>query len=221
MFKKQNLPPSKAHMEWKLHAWQKQRKFRGWKVGPNWGFITHWSPFTKPCREHISEGKLTCVCSISEYANDWTGYVPVIDERGERLVFTYGRDSEERVSAIPFGAEVCVSKENYKAAPIRIVQDNEIFLPCPWISAMKHQEDIRPFLLRLWKDEELKKLFGDQPELIPLPESYTVTETGNKPTKLTLQKLGEIYERRGKACPIEVVTPPSKNGVHKTDKPKE
>ena len=145
-------PPAKGgHLRWGILKPGWGKKYKGWKAGPNWGFKTHHAPRSKPCVAKITAGALSCRWCSPEYPDGFTGYLPIINDEGQKLVLLYGRDFEDIISDIPFGAEIQISKGGYQSAPVIVVQKEWCGHPCPWLGRLKCQHDIRPFLLQLWK----------------------------------------------------------------------
>lgn len=199
-------PPKKGeHLRWEiLHpGWGK--KYRGWKVGPNWGFESHHVGVSKPCLDKITQGAMKCRWCGPDYSLGFTGYLPLILENGQKSIVLYGKDFEDIVSEIPFNAEIQILKGNCKTAPVIISQKEWCGHGCPWIGRLKVQHDIRPKLLELWKIQELKDYFGMEPAVIPIPRCDSGEKSeGDKPHPM-LGKLAERFRQ------VE----PSKNGTGK------
>ena len=177
-------PPAKGgHLRWGILKPGWGKKYKGWKAGPNWGFKTHHAPRSKPCVAKITAGALPCRWCSPEYPDGFTGYLPIINDEGQKLVLLYGRDFEDIISDIPFGAEIQISKGGYQSAPVIVVQKEWCGHPCPWLGRLKCQHDIRPFLLQLWKNDELKKYFGMEPAKIPVPQCHAGVTPESAPVK--------------------------------------
>lgn len=200
----QKPPRTQEYLRWTILKLGFNKKTRGWKAGPNLGFVTHCTPFSKPCKSEITNGNLPCKWCDPQFPTSFTGYCPFIDESGDKIVGLYGRDSEDVISEIPFGAEIQIRKGASKNAPYKYVTREWCGHPCPWLGKLKVQHDIGPFLLQLWKDDELKQYFGMAPECVPVPAKVKKPERERLPDK----PLATLLAQRAK------LVSPSTNGVH-------
>ena len=204
MFEGQKPAKKDEHLRWTVMKLGWGKKIRGWKAGPNLGIICHFVPTSKPCVKVMTAGGLECRFCDTEFAKGFTGYLPFIDEVGQKTIGLYGADFEEIISEIPYGAEITVRKGDYKAAPIIYTQKEWCGHPCPWLGRLKVQHDIRPFLMQLWKNQELKEYYGMLPEKIPVPVTPKPADKKVIPDHPFAGKLAERFRQ------VE----PSTNGKH-------
>jgi hypothetical protein len=203
----QKPPRAQEYLRWTILRLGFNKRIRGWKAGPNLGFATHCTPFSKPCKDKLTNGGLSCKWCGPEFPLSFTGYCPLIDESGEKLVGLYGRDSEDLISEIQFGAEIEVRKGPSKNSPYKYSHRGWCGHPCPWLGRLKVQHDIGPFLLQLWKDDELKAYFGMTPQGVPVPP----TKKPEEREKLPAKTLAQMFSHRTKQVA------PLSNGVHHDD----
>jgi hypothetical protein len=193
MFESQR-PDSKAeHLRWRTLRLELGRSVRGWKCGPSVGVKCHFAPYSKPCKKVMTAGVLTCQYCEARMVQGFTGYLPMIDECGQKVVAIYGKDFSESVAMIVYGSPIRVTKGKFKSAPVVIREDQWTTIPCPWLKALRVEHDIRPWLLQLWKDADLTAFYGTAPEPIPVPVSDRPLSPTKKDRHPMLGKLGERF----------------------------
>lgn len=161
-------PPSRGDKpHYCFEKLRKGSKVKGWLCGPYFGCRTHYLGASKPCRSAMTNGQLSCICSVKPMKEEWTGYVPFFDVMGRQCVVAFGRDMERSVSSITYGAPILILKAGWDKAPTVIRSEEWSETPCPYLGALKIPHDIRRWLLILWKDPELEAALGA--DLGPIP----------------------------------------------------
>lgn len=136
----------------------------GWLCGPVVGVETHWLGRTQPCRHALTGGRMRCYCQTSNLAKEWKGYVPLLDENGVQAFAIVGERFCELAFSIPMFAPVSVSRLRSAGSPVCVKQSAWTDSPPPHDAGSRKPRDIRPWLLKLWKDDELTKWFEAHPE---------------------------------------------------------
>lgn len=174
LFEHQRPNMTGEHLRWNIEQPEQGGKLQGWICGPQVGLCTHHAGVTKPCKSKLTGGKLSCQWCQPAFGESYNTHLPWIDEHGQKNVTIFGREMENYLATLSFGSAIVISKKKYKAAKILVTSKEWSSRPCPWLSRMSGQSDIRPFLLMMWKDSELIKFFGLEPDHIPLPSTGTV-----------------------------------------------
>lgn len=220
MFNSKEPREAVTHLDWQICKLDLKESIKGWKSGPHVGVYTHWVGRTVPCASKLTDGVLPCrLCSPSSEPG-WTGYLPIRGFHGEKEIVMFGRREKDQVSKIPYASPIVCMKGRTPKSPIKISIKHFSEWNCPFLGRLRCQDDIRPFLLKLWKDVELATHFGLEPEKIPVPE----TEHANTPEAGAAHpswgKMGDMFQQK-----VEEVTPeelvnrlPSTNGKHKAKK---
>jgi len=130
-----------------------------WIAGVLVGVETHWMGRTQPCRFYITGGRMKCYCSTSKLGTEWKGYVPLFDENGVQCFAIVGERYAEVASSIPLFSPVTVSRLKSAGAPVCVKQSTWTDSPPPSRGEQLRPKDIRPWLLKLWKDEALIEWF--------------------------------------------------------------
>lgn len=140
------------------------KEVNAWLVGPLVGVETHWLGRTQPCRRYITDGLLECYCQRSKLASEWKGYVPLLDENGVQCFAVIGVRYEEMCSKLPLFKPVTVARLRRAGSPVMVKASDWTDRDAPTPTGKQVSRDIRPMLLKLWKDEELLKWFDDHPD---------------------------------------------------------
>ncbi len=139
------------------------KQWLGWRAGPTVGVESHWQFGCRVCRGDLTDGALACpMCTALEWRPGTTrptrfrAYMPLWDEAGVRTVAiiseTYFRLSEE---VKPAGRCV-VTKILSRGCPLRVDPRPDMDRPGFLSGAERQPQDLRPWLLRVWKDAELE-----------------------------------------------------------------
>jgi hypothetical protein len=214
MFDSQEPDFKADHLRWTTLKLFPGKKIRGWKGGPPNGFKTHHVGTSKPCKDKISKGSLECNYCAGKLRLGFTGYMPFISEDGDRLVVVYGRDFHTRAKEIPFGSPILVKKANSKNGVVSVTISDWSVQPCPWLVNKKKQHDIRPWLLQLWGEEDLKKYFGMEPEDIVIVQNDDDMSPQLRNRLADIPSLSQTFKEVCEKTDLNVPVP-SKNGTHK------
>jgi len=168
------------------------KAWHGWLAGPVWGGPTHYMDRTRGCRSALTNGALKCWCDEVELETRWRGYAPLWDADGVRWVAILGERFGRSAMELKHGEPVAVQKLAVRGSPIRVCSIKPTTTPPRLSKADQKPQDIRRWLLRIWKDEELEQWVSDHPEEggdINHPVPFT------RPDVHLVNRLDEIKER--------------------------
>lgn len=141
------------------------KEIKAWLIGPLVGVETHWLGRTQPCRRYITGGLMKCYCQTSKLVSEWKGYVPLLDENEVQCFAVIGSRYEEQAIKIDLFKPVIVTRLKRAGAPVMVKPSDWTDREAPTANGKHVPLDLRPWLLKLWKDEELTKWFADHPEV--------------------------------------------------------
>lgn len=116
---------------------------------------THYVNQTRPCRAKMSHAKLVCPFCETHQEVTWRGYVPLYDRDFVRRFVLISLDYLEAAELVELHQQVkCVRGKNKRDA---VIVRGEQWTPTalPVTQERRDPQDIWPFLLRMWKDQEL------------------------------------------------------------------
>jgi RNA polymerase subunit RPABC4/transcription elongation factor Spt4 len=140
------------------------KEVNAWLVGLMVGVETHWLGRTQPCRRYITGGLMKCYCQTSKLASEWKGYVPLLDENEVQCFAIIGSRYEEQANKINLFKPVVVTRLKRAGSPVMVKESAWTDREAPTANGKQVALDIRPWLLKLWKDEELTNWFAAHPE---------------------------------------------------------
>jgi hypothetical protein len=111
----------------------------------------------------MTGGALACVCDAQEVSTVWRGYVPLWDEFGIRCVALIGHRYFDLAANVGHLEPVKVTKTKRQGCPIRVEARGWTSIKPPVSANDAKPQDIRPWLLRLWRDAALEKWLKDNP----------------------------------------------------------
>lgn len=142
---------------WNWVKLEKGKDFRCYSAGPYVGVIVHWGEGSKPCRAEMTKGALKCYLCSMEAKKIWRAYVPLWDDAGQRRVVLVGFNFAHLLDDIGYLDAVKVTKTSLHGSPIRVEKFNWTTTPPALNDGDKRPQDLKPWLLRMWKDAELEK----------------------------------------------------------------
>jgi hypothetical protein len=158
---------------WDWLALALDRPFRAWLAGPIVGVEVHYAHGSRACRRSITDGGMPCAFCESQMPTTWRGYVPLWDESGIRCVTLIGARYLPLAQTIPLLAPVHVTRTKRQGCPIKVEAHDWTTAFPPVTEAEKGSQDLRAWLLRLWKDKELAKWIAAHPDTQPAPVELT------------------------------------------------
>ena len=220
MFNSKDPREVKSVLDWQICKLDLKESVKGWKSGPHVGVFTHWIGRTVPCSSKLTDGVLPCRLCSPDSEQSWTGYLPIRGLHGEKDIVMFGRREKDGVARIPYASPIVCMKGRTPKSPIKISIKHFAEWNCPFLGRVRSQDDIRPFLLKLWKDRELIEYFGLEAEVIPVPENETLHDPAPGEANPMFGKMAQGFTKI-----IEEVEPhdvvnriPSKNGKHRSKK---
>jgi hypothetical protein len=144
------------------------RCWRGWLAGPPIWLQCHHLNATRPCKSALTDGALRCPLSHKQFFPRWRAYVPLWDESGTRCFTVVSDRYEEQLDRIVHLSPVLVGKQAAKGQPIKVWDHAWTKGPPPITKGETRPQDLRPYLLVLWNDPELKAWASDS-GIGPLP----------------------------------------------------
>jgi len=193
------------------------KSWKGWLAGPMVGVPSHFEGGTVGCRKALSKGDLKCGCDVKEMETRWRGYAPLWDKDGLRWVIIIGERFGELGMRLKTGQQVRVTKTTGRGCPIKL-EEHVWTTELPQLSqADKLPQDLRPWMGRIWDDEELEQWFYDHrhqaPDLLnPIPFTKADTTTPVVVAKLKDRFVLKANEKDGKLPPT---LGEAMNGIHK------
>lgn len=134
----------------------------GWRAGPTLGVETHHQFGSRACRGDLTEGALRCpMCEALDWKpgtprpTRFRGYVPLWDECGVRHVCIISDSYYPRSEEVKLHERCKVTKLLDRGCPLRVDPTSEARLPGLLTAAEREPQDLGPWCLRVWKDEEL------------------------------------------------------------------
>lgn len=217
------------HLKWTRERVECGKTVRGWIAGKVYGCEGHFAPAFKPCHAVISAGKLACPwCSIPQFAAlRYQGYLPMYNERLDKIVLCINLDNTVRCDAIDHLKPIVVGKGKNVTSPLVVNATEWTTIPPSGPKVRKVSQDITPWLfLVLWKQEGLQA-YGevDTRSSSVVPDAPSVHTLSVEPKEGKEYTPAQIKELRAKgfdtlADRIEgVVREPHANGNGK-HKPK-
>lgn len=146
----------------------------GWLAGPVIGVETHWMGRTQPCRRYITGGRMKCYCSTNALGTEWKGYVPLWDANGVQAFAVIGERFADLAYSIPHFSPVSVTRLKSAGSPVCVKQSDWTDSPPPSRGDVLKPKDIRPWLLKLWKDETLIEWLNAHPEVMAEAKPVTL-----------------------------------------------
>lgn len=143
------------------------KPFRAWLAGPIVGVEVHYAHGSRACRRCITDGGMKCAFCESQIPTTWRGYVPLWDEQGIKCVTLIGQRYLPLAQEIPHLSPVLVTKTKRQGCPIRVEASGWSSGKPPITGPEMGAQDLRPWLLRLWKDKELADWLKDHPDTLP------------------------------------------------------
>lgn len=127
----------------------------GFLAGHPFGAHVHFlQRYSKPCRARMSKGALPCaLCSIGQ--PEWRGYVPWFSAEYRRCFTLIPAELLDAVREIEPYSQVKITREKPKKSPA--IFRAQLWRTTPFPDHLRERDPVHllPFLLRLWKDEEL------------------------------------------------------------------
>lgn len=172
------------------------KEVKAWLIGPCVGVETHWLGRTQPCRRYVTGGRLACYCEKAKLAKEWKGYVPLLDENGVQCIGIIGRRYEPVVSKIQLFKPVVLTRLKRAGCPVMVKASDWTDADAPTEGVKQHARDLKPWLLRLWKDKELIDWLNAHTEESKAFRSETLVPDEHNPTL-------EVLARRQRMRPAK------------------
>lgn len=151
------------------------KTWQGWVAGPHVGIEGHWSDSkpkgTKACRSELTGGALKCPYCHDRFPPVWKAYVPLWSQAGIRMVAVVGERYAHLLEQLKLHQQVVVSKQRLRGAPIMVEPMQWGVGRPPLAFGDAKPQDLKPWLLRVWGDEELERWIRDNPVSDELPET--------------------------------------------------
>lgn len=187
----------------------------GWLVGPIIGLQTHYLNSTRPCREDVTRGRMNCYCKRMKLESVWKGYVPLIDRDGVHCFVQICDTYAELAYKVRVFSPVKVTRMTHRGSPYAVKEDD-------WTDAdprsrfdFKRPFDVRPWLLKLWGDDELTKWLAEHPEVTDQEQQPGELERRVGPMlKAAARKVESVPDVASDAFAEVLARSVSKNGKH-------
>lgn len=196
MFESSKPNRKQSHLQWTYLKCQPKHKSRCWVCGPLIGVETHYVNRSVPCRKSLTGGIISCKYDHEIFKTKWIGYLPTFSETGKREVVGLGVDSEELASALCYGQPIAITKAHWKEAPLQIVNTQWTSIACPFLGDKREAQDIRPWLLQLWADEELVGHFGMIPKKVIMAGSNQTKKQSREEPEKELELAQQLLRKR-------------------------
>jgi hypothetical protein len=132
-------------------------KDSGYKAGELYGCYTHRTFAAQPCVADITNGALQCPLCAANVNCEWRGYVPIWDRDFTLRHVLIGEAYFESVDAIPFHAQVTLSRAKNPISPLVIREEPSTFRALPNKSPWNCEVCMMAVCLTLWKNDALTK----------------------------------------------------------------
>lgn len=208
-------PPNRSNQvpTWNWVKLPKGKSCRGWLAGPIVGVMCHHFGGTRACAAMLTGGKVACGHDHDRFPPEWKGYVPFWSEEGVRSFVVIMDAWYDLAAKVPHLGELLVTKTEFHGSPIRVNSREWAAKEPPITAHEKRPQDIRPYLLRLWKNPDLKAHFAKHP-FPKQEEPGAMTRAAFVRAEVT----EEVLKRTGKRDNVEpvgqVLDKILKNGKH-------
>lgn len=204
----------KSVKRWEYHEVPNGSSVCGWLAGKVFWCLCHHVGHSKPCKRYLTKSELVCGFCEAGMEQVWRGYTPFYDRDYKRRFVLLPEDQEEQADEIRHLMQVRISRGKSMRDALVMRAENWRTTPLPESSERAFPIDIAPFLLQLWKDEELTSWcekaersrlirHGDEPTSIPsFADDPAIKNLKNRIAK---QKAGER---------LVADSLPTLNGVH-------
>jgi hypothetical protein len=159
------------------------QRWKGFLAGPIVGVDVHYVGGCKACRKKLTGGALKCICDGAKVETRWAGYVPLWDEYGARFFVVLGERHAENALRVELLHPVVVMKTVARGCPLRIDPVKWTATPPPLAAHERRPQDLRRWLFKIWKDEELEEWCKNHQtrDTTPAPAALeSVTDTPRK-----------------------------------------
>jgi hypothetical protein len=160
-----SVPPRRGdHVQnWDWLKLDPGKAWHGWCAGPMIGVECHHRGQSRPCRKRFTDGALSCPDCVDKLPVTWRGYMPLWDDAGARFLSIFGDRYYDDACEVRFLRPVTVRKNLARGCPIRCGVSTRPLDQLPVILKRRRPADVRPYLLKLWKDLELSRWCAKHP----------------------------------------------------------
>jgi hypothetical protein len=182
----------------------------------------HWAGSHKPCRSVITNNQISCNHCLTKAKQREMGYLPVYDEHLRQCVVGIGPDMRASVQRLKTHQPVQIKKGRAPNDPIIVKHEAWTAMPCYAEGRQGNPQDIEPWLLQLWGDEELIQFFTGSTqkdavvEMVPKVIEVEKTPKKDEPSETTATIL-KGHLSRWKIDPESRTPKPPKNGTPETN----
>lgn len=163
MFESVDPLPRKSVHVWTTIKLAKGKQWWGWRAGPTVGVQTHHLGGTVGCRAALTGGALRCgLCEQLRllHGDDcvtttWKGYIPMYDEAGVEHVAIICETYKPLAETVKLHGYCVVTKTLNRGCPLRVDPRGEKPLPVTLSEGQRRPQDIKAWMLRVWRDPEL------------------------------------------------------------------
>jgi hypothetical protein len=190
----------------------------GFLAGHPFGAWVHFlNHVSKPCRIRMTNGALECpMCQVEPAV--WRGYTPFYSSEYRRMFCLVSEEHLESVREIDVWAQVKIGRAEPKKSPVVVRQIVWRTSPLPPSPERPAAVNLLPFLLRLWKDEDLLRwhvegtraaapAVRDRSRVSLKPDDETALIRDCLPVSRGLTPLGDVLDGA-----------PAENGRHRRPK---
>lgn len=163
MFARKDPRKKDREQHWTMDSPEPGQGFNAWKAGELIGVLCHWNYRSIPCWDELTDGALECPHHATSPNLHWVGYLPLYTEENRPTVVIVRAAMQEIVNRIAVHAPVYVSRPKKRGAGVSV-------RPKSWAKQWQPPKgfggpaDIRPWLLKLWKEDELTKWVRANPK---------------------------------------------------------
>lgn len=170
-------------------------KWRAWIAGEVIWVETHHLPPSKPCREAFTDGAVPCQIDHTTRRLEWSGYLPLWDANHKATVIIIREYQRDVVAAVPRGREVLVTKGPATTSAISVLPTGSSVRFHSTNPRKMDNQDIRLWLLTLWKDQTLKDWVATLPAELAATSPGGVAAHAKPRVTLTPEQERELSAR--------------------------
>lgn len=211
MFPNQHPKRTDRLPQWDFLKLDPGSSWRAWLAGPMVSVNVHHRGGSRPCRKEMTKGKLPCPDCKDELPTVWRGYLPLWDENGGRWLSIIGIRYADIAMSLRFLDYVWVRKMETRGCPVRVESAMSKAPAVPAAIRDRQPADIRPFLLRIWKDKVLADWLDAHAE--KKEPADVLDESVSMGSALRREVIDHLKDKRGPALLSDVL--PQLNGKHK------
>jgi len=129
----------------------------GFIAGKPVGVFVHHVGQSKPCKREMTDSALVCPYCEAGHLPTWRGYTPFYDRDYVRRFVLIAEDIYESVEELPLHAQIRIARGKGSREGVTVRPELWRTSPLPPSKDRAAWVDLMPFLLDMWKDDELRR----------------------------------------------------------------